>query len=64
MPTPLSCLGLLCAAITLTQNLVGSQGFEPRMPEATDLQSVVVTNATRYPLFGSALENRTLLASD
>ena len=30
-------------------NVVDSQGIEPRMPEAPDLQSSVVTNATRYP---------------
>lgn len=29
--------------------MVGSQGFEPRMPEAADLQSTAVTNAARYP---------------
>ena len=29
--------------------MVGSQGIEPRMPEATDLQSAAVTNAARYP---------------
>lgn len=32
--------------------LVGSQGFEPRMPEASDLQSDAVANAARYPLSG------------
>ena len=29
--------------------MVGSQGIEPRMPEADDLQSSAVTNAARYP---------------
>ena len=29
--------------------LVGGQGVEPRMPEAVDLQSTVVTSATRHP---------------
>ena len=29
--------------------LVEIQGFEPRMPEATDLQSAEVTNASRSP---------------
>ena len=29
--------------------LVGAQGFEPRMPKATDLQSAEVTNASRHP---------------
>ena len=29
--------------------MVGAQGFEPRMPEATDLQSAEVTNASRHP---------------
>ncbi len=29
--------------------MVGDQGIEPRMPEAPDLQSGVVTNATRHP---------------
>ena len=29
--------------------MVGDQGIEPRMPEAPDLQSGVVTNATRNP---------------
>jgi len=29
--------------------MVGSQGVEPRMPEAADLQSAAVTNAARYP---------------
>ena len=31
------------------RDLVESQGFEPRMPEATDLQSAEVTNASRSP---------------
>jgi hypothetical protein len=30
--------------------LVGSQGFEPRAPKSTDLQSAAVANAARYPL--------------
>ena len=30
-------------------DMVDSQGIEPRMLEAPDLQSGVVTNATRYP---------------
>ena len=38
-----------------------SQGFEPRMPEATDLQSAEVTNASRSPIFGRGTENRTLV---
>ena len=29
--------------------MVENQGFEPRMPEATDLQSAEVTNASRSP---------------
>lgn len=29
--------------------LVGDQGFEPRVPEATDLQSAAVANAARHP---------------
>ena len=28
---------------------MGNQGFEPRVPEATDLQSAAVANAARYP---------------
>ena len=30
--------------------MVGSQGIEPRMPEAVGLQPTAVTNAARYPL--------------
>ena len=35
------------------------QGFEPRMPEATDLQSAEVTNASRSPNSGTQGEIRT-----
>ena len=35
------------------------QGIEPRMPEATDLQSAAVTNAARHPKTGSSGWDRT-----
>ena len=43
--------------------LVENQGFEPRMPEATDLQSAEVTNASRSPHCGTRYGNRTRLSS-
>ncbi len=43
--------------------MVGDQGIEPRMPEAPDLQSGVVTNATRHPYYGTPYQNRTGLPS-
>ena len=42
----------LCKKLTTSLHMyimVDSQGIEPRMPEAPDLQSGVVTNATRHP---------------
>gem|GEM_PF-2657412 len=46
--------------------MVENQGFEPRIPEATDLQSAEVTNASRSPtgfprwgIFGSRDRDRT-----
>ena len=36
--------------LLVNHEMVGSQGIEPRMPEATDLQSAAVTNAARYPI--------------
>ena len=41
--------------------MVGSQGVEPRMPEAADLQSAAVTNAARYPIGRSLWTVITLL---
>jgi hypothetical protein len=41
--------GHFAEASVMHFNMVDSQGIEPRMPEAPDLQSGVVTNATRYP---------------
>ncbi len=38
---------------------MGTQGFEPRMPEATDLQSAEVTNASRHPFTGREYRTRT-----
>ncbi len=34
---------------TTPEGMVGSQGLEPRMPEAPDLQSGAVTCSARYP---------------
>jgi hypothetical protein len=41
--------GHFAEASVMCFDMVDSQGIEPRMPEAPDLQSGVVTNATRYP---------------
>ena len=36
-----------------------NQGFEPRIPKVTDLQSAEVANASHSPLFGSKGRDRT-----
>ena len=36
-----------------------NQGFEPRIPKVTDLQSAEVANASHSPLFGSPTWART-----
>jgi hypothetical protein len=55
--------GHFAEASVIHFNMVGDQGIEPRMPEAPDLQSGVVTNATRHPYCGTPYQNRTGLPS-
>jgi hypothetical protein len=46
---PTRCKPVVLPLSLTAHYLVEIQGFEPRMPEATDLQSAEVTNASRSP---------------